>query len=204
MTQDEIVRKHKEYLFSCVQTYYKDRLAIDHGKGQYLYDLEGKQYLDSRGGIVTISVGHANEKVTSKIKAQIGRLQHASTLFPSEPIVALAEKVAQIAPGKLQKSYFTNSGSEANEVAVLTARMHTGLYDVVAVVVRDRTRRACRLAGVAADADLGVDQVLLDDPDMDDGLFHQSNLTYSKSIGCRLMPIAGGAIQPANLPGSTR
>ncbi len=133
MTKDEIVRKHKDYLFNCVATYYKDPLVLDHGKGQYLYDVDGKQYLDFLGGIVTISVGHANEKVTSKIKAQIDRLQHASTLFPSEPIVALAEKMAQIAPGKLQKSYFTNSGSEANEVAVLTARMHTGNYDVLAL-----------------------------------------------------------------------
>jgi 4-aminobutyrate aminotransferase-like enzyme len=133
MTKDEILSKHKEYLFNCVATYYKDPLVLDHGKGQYLCDVEGKQYLDFLGGIVTISVGHANEKVTSKIKAQIDRLQHASTLFPSEPIVALAEKMAQIAPGKLQKSYFTNSGSEANEVAVLTARMHTGSYDMLAL-----------------------------------------------------------------------
>jgi 4-aminobutyrate aminotransferase-like enzyme len=133
MTKEEIVRKHKDYLFNCVATYYKDPLVLDHGKGQYLCDVDGKQYLDFLGGIVTISVGHANEKVTSKIKAQIDRLQHASTLFPSEPIVALAEKMAQIAPGKLQKSYFTNSGSEANEVAVLTARMHTGNYDVLAL-----------------------------------------------------------------------
>jgi len=133
MTKDEIVRKHKEYLFNCVATYYKDPLVLDHGKGQYLCDVDGNQYLDFLGGIVTISVGHANEKVNSKIKAQIDRLQHASTLFPSEPIVALAEKMAQIAPGKLQKSYFTNSGSEANEVAVLTARMHTGNYDILAL-----------------------------------------------------------------------
>ena len=133
MNKDEIVRKHKDYLFNCVATYYKDPLVLDHGKGQYLCDVDGKQYLDFLGGIVTISVGHANEKVTSKIKAQVDRLQHASTLFPSEPIVALAEKMAEIAPGKLQKSYFTNSGSEANEVAVLTARMHTGIYDLLAL-----------------------------------------------------------------------
>lgn len=133
MTKDEIVRKHKEYLFNCVATYYKDPLVLDHGKGQYLCDVDGNRFLDFLGGIVTISVGHANEKVNSKVKAQIDRLQHASTLFPSEPIVALAEKMAQIAPGKLQKSYFTNSGSEANEVAVLTARMHTGNYDILAL-----------------------------------------------------------------------
>jgi 4-aminobutyrate aminotransferase-like enzyme len=133
MTKDEIVRKHKDYLFNCVATYYKDPLVLDHGKGQHLFDVDGKQYLDFLGGIVTISVGHANEKVTSKIKAQVDRLQHASTLFPSEPMVALAEKMAQIAPGRLQKSYFTNSGSEANEVAVLTARMHTGNYELLAL-----------------------------------------------------------------------
>jgi len=133
MTKDEIVRKHKEYLFNCVTTYYKDPLVIDHAKGQYVWDLDGKQYLDFLGGIVTISVGHSNEKVTAKIKQQIDRVQHTSTLFPTEAIVALAEKIAQIAPGKLQKSYFTNSGSEANEVAVLTARMHTGNYDMLAL-----------------------------------------------------------------------
>jgi len=133
MTKDEIIRKHQEYLFKCVTTYYKDPLVIDHAKGQYVWDLEGRQYLDFLGGIVTISVGHANEKVTAKIKAQIDRVQHTSTLFPTEAIVALAEKMAEIAPGKLQKCYFTNSGTEANEVAVLTARMYTGNYEILAL-----------------------------------------------------------------------
>ncbi len=133
MTRDEIVRKHKEYLFNCVTTYYKDPLVIDHAKGQYICDLNGRQYLDFLGGIVTISVGHSNPKVTEKIKKQIDRVQHTSTLFPTEAIVSLAEKLAQIAPGKLQKCYFTNSGTEANEVAVLTARMYTGNYDMLAL-----------------------------------------------------------------------
>jgi 4-aminobutyrate aminotransferase-like enzyme len=133
MTQDEIIRKHKEYLFNCVTNYYKDPLVIDHAKGQYVCGLDGRQYLDFLGGIVTISVGHSNEKVTSKIKAQLDRVQHTSTLFPTEAVVALAEKLAQIAPGRLKKSYFTNSGTEANEVAVLTARMYTGNLEVLAL-----------------------------------------------------------------------
>jgi 4-aminobutyrate aminotransferase len=133
MTKDEIIQKHKQYLFNCITTYFKDPLVIDHAKGQYVYDLEGRQYLDFLGGIVTISVGHANPKVTDKIKAQIDRVQHTSTLFPTEAIVALAEKMAQITPGKLQKCFFTNSGTEANEVAVLTARIATGNYEVVAL-----------------------------------------------------------------------
>ncbi len=123
MTKDELITKHKQYLFKCVTTYYKDPLVIDHAKNQYIWDLDGRQYLDFLGGIVTISVGHSNDKVTAKIKAQIDRLQHCSPLFITEALVALAEKLAQIAPGKLEKCYFTNSGTEANEVAVLTARM---------------------------------------------------------------------------------
>jgi 4-aminobutyrate aminotransferase len=98
-----------------------------------VWDLEGRKYLDFFGGILTISVGHTNPKVTSKIKAQVDRLQHTSTLYPTEPIVALAEKIAQITPGKLQKSFFTNSGTEANEAALLLARMATGSFDVIAL-----------------------------------------------------------------------
>jgi 4-aminobutyrate aminotransferase-like enzyme len=78
-------------------------------------------------------VGHANPKITGKIKAQVDRLQHTSTLYPNEAIVALAEKLAQITPGKLQKSFFSNSGTEANEAAILLARMATGSYDIVAL-----------------------------------------------------------------------
>jgi 4-aminobutyrate aminotransferase len=133
MTKDEIIRKKQQYIFNCVTTYFKDPLVIDHAKGHYVWDLDGKQYLDFLGGIVTISVGHSNEKVTAKIKEQIDRVQHTSTLFPTEAIVALAEKVAQIAPGKLKKSYFTNSGTEANEVAIMAARMYTGNYEILAL-----------------------------------------------------------------------
>ena len=118
MTKDEIIRKKQEYVFNCVTTYFKDPMVIDHAKGQYVWDIEGKQFLDFLGGIVTISVGHSNPKVTEKIKAQIDKVQHTSTLFVTEAMVNLAEKVASIAPGKLKKSYFTNSGTEANEVAI--------------------------------------------------------------------------------------
>ena len=133
MTKDEIIQKHQTHLWKCVTTYYKDPLVIDHAKGHYVYDLEGRQYLDFLGGIVTVSVGHSNPKVTEKLKAQIDRVQHTSTLFPTEALVAVAEKVAQIAPGDLKKCYFTNSGTEANEVAVLAARTFTGNYEMVAL-----------------------------------------------------------------------
>src|ERR1700740_356167 len=130
---DEIVRKHKEFIWPAVTNYFQKPLVADHASMQYLWDIEGNKYLDFFGGIVTIGVGHCNPKVTSKIKAQVDRLQHTSTLFPNEHIVALAEKLAQITPGKLQKSFFTSSGTEANEAALLLSRMISPSYDVVSL-----------------------------------------------------------------------
>src|SRR5579863_5053678 len=128
---EEVIRKHKEYLWPAVTNFYQHPLVADRAHMQYVWDLEGRKYLDFFGGILTISVGHTNPKVTSRIKAQVDRLQHTSTLYPTEPIVALAEKIAQIAPGKLQKSFFSNSGTEANEAALLLARMATGSFDII-------------------------------------------------------------------------
>src|SRR5258705_13095521 len=130
---DEIVAKHKKYLWPSLTNYYQRPLVADRGEMQYLWDLEGRKYLDFFGGIVTASVGHCSPKVTSKINAQDNRLQHTSTLYPNQHIDALAEKIAQITPGNLQQSFFTNSGTEANEAAILLARMSTGSYDVVAL-----------------------------------------------------------------------
>src|SRR6202047_2845948 len=130
---EEVVRKHKEYIWPAVTNYYQKPLVADHASMQYLWDIEGNKYLDFFGGIVTIGVGHCNPKVTAKINAQVNKLQHTSTLFPNEAIVALAEKIAQITPEKLQKSFFTSSGTEANEAAILLARMVGPSYDVVAL-----------------------------------------------------------------------
>jgi 4-aminobutyrate aminotransferase-like enzyme len=130
---EEIVRKHKQFVWPSVTNYYQKPLVADHGSMQYLWDIEGNKYLDFFGGIVTIGVGHCNPKVTSKIKAQVDKLQHTSTLYPNEQIVALAEKLAEITPGKLQKSFFTSSGTEANETAILLARMASPSYDIVAL-----------------------------------------------------------------------
>jgi 4-aminobutyrate aminotransferase len=133
LTREEINRKQKEYIFPSVTNYFSDPLPIDHGFMQHVWDVEGKKYLDFFGGIVTISVGHCNPRVISRTKAQIDRLQHVSTCFPNEPMVTLAEKLAQITPGTLKKSFFTNSGTEANETAIQSARMHTGNFEVVAL-----------------------------------------------------------------------
>ncbi len=133
LSRQEILRKQKEYIFPAVFNYYSDPLPLDRGYMQHVWDVEGRKYLDFFGGIVTVSVGHCNPRVTGPMKEQINKLQHVSTCFPMEPMVTLAEKLAQITPGALKKSFFTNSGTEANETAVQLARMHTGNFDVVAL-----------------------------------------------------------------------
>ena len=133
MNKKEILEKQKKYLFSCVATYYDEPLVVDHAKDQYVYDADGNQYLDFFGGILTVSVGHCNEKVTRAVDEQTHRVQHLSTLYANEPQVLLAEKLAQITPGRLEKSFFTNSGTEANETAVLLAQIHTKCQDIIAL-----------------------------------------------------------------------
>ena len=124
---------HKEYLFPCVATYYRKPITMVSGKGMYLTDVEGNEYLDFFGGILTVSVGHCNETVNEAVIDQNQTLQHASTLYINEPQAKLAERMAKLTPGPLSKSFFTSSGTEANETAVLFARHATGHSDIVAL-----------------------------------------------------------------------
>ncbi|MBZ5622572.1 MAG: aspartate aminotransferase family protein [Acidobacteriia bacterium] len=134
MTKDEIILANKEFLFPAVFHYYKEPLVIARAKNQYVWDADGNQYLDFFGGIVTVSVGHSNDQVNAKVHQQLDTLQHVSTVFANEPQAALAKKIASITPqGKLTKSFFTNSGTEANETAILTARCYTGNTEIVAL-----------------------------------------------------------------------
>jgi len=133
MDSSTINQKHREYLFPCVTNYYSTPIAIKKGEGLYVYDWEGNKYLDFFGGILTVSIGHCQPEIAHEIEEQIHTLQHVSTLYNTYPMVALAEKLAQVAPGKLKKCFFTNSGTEANEMAILTAQLHTGAREIVAL-----------------------------------------------------------------------
>jgi len=134
MTKHEILLAQKEFLFPAVFNYYREPLVISHAKNQYVCDVDGNQYLDFFGGIVTVSVGHCNESVNRAVHAQMDKLEHVSTVFANEPQVELAKKLAQITPaGALTKSFFTNSGTEANETAILAARCFTGSTEVIAL-----------------------------------------------------------------------
>jgi len=125
--------KHKEYLFPATIQYYQEPIVVTDAKGLRVRDADGNEYLDFFGGILTVSVGHGNEKVNAAIKAQVDRLSHVSTLYPTLPAVELAERLARITPGKLSQTCFTASGTEADETAVMMAELFTGRSEVIAL-----------------------------------------------------------------------
>jgi 4-aminobutyrate aminotransferase-like enzyme len=133
MNVSPIVDKHRQYLFPAVAMYYQQPLALVRGEGAYVWDDAGARYLDAFGGVLTISVGHANPRVVEAIVEQVKKLSHVSTLYANGPQSELAERMARLAPGRLSKSFFTSSGTEANETALAAARHATGRFEVVAL-----------------------------------------------------------------------
>ena len=147
-----INKKHKEYLFPCVTNYYLTPLPIKRGEGLYVYDWEENKYLDFFGGILTVSIGHCQPEIVKEVEDQVHTLQHTSTLYPTYPMVMLAETLSQITPGKLKNCFFTNSGTEANETAILTSQLFTGAREIVALrhSYHGRSYLAMSLNGLAA------------------------------------------------------
>jgi 4-aminobutyrate aminotransferase-like enzyme len=129
----DTVSRHKEHLWPCAATYYQEPLVLERGEGMYVFDEEGRRYLDCFGGVLTVSVGHANETVNQAIIEQLGRISHTSTLYVNKPQADLAAKLAELTPGKLSKSFFTNSGTEADETAIILARLYTGRQEIIAL-----------------------------------------------------------------------
>lgn len=129
-----IIERYKNVMFPAAAPYHGDNpLIVDHAQDQYVWDIEGKQYLDFFGGVLTVSVGHCNKEVTARTIEQLQKVQHTSTIYVNEIMVHVAEKVAELTPGRLQKVYFTSSGTEANETAILAARMYTGNPTIIAL-----------------------------------------------------------------------
>jgi len=132
-SREEIMQLRNKYLNPGIFLYYKRPVVIVEGKMQYLFDEEGRRYLDAIGGIVTISVGHCHPYVTKVAKQQMETLQHSTTIYLNPNIVEFAKALADKMPGNLKVCYFVNSGSEANDLAILMARLYTGNYDVIAL-----------------------------------------------------------------------
>ena len=130
---DQVLAQRKQFLNPGLFLYYQQPIMIVEGKMQYVWDSTGKRYLDGLGGIVTVSVGHCHPHVVAATNAQNATLQHSTTIYLNPNIGAFAEKLAGKMPGDLKVVYFVNSGSEANDLALLMARLSTGNYDAIAL-----------------------------------------------------------------------
>lgn len=131
--KDEVLALRKQFLNPTIFTYYAKPLMIVEGHMQYLYDETGRRYLDGFGGIVTVSVGHCHPKIVAAVNRQNEILQHTTTIYLNPCVAEYAQDLAGRMPGDLKVCYFVNSGSEANDLAILMARASTGNFDVLAL-----------------------------------------------------------------------
>ena len=130
---DEVLALRKQFLNPGIFLYYKKPLMLVAGRMQYVWDETGKRYLDGLGGIVTISVGHCHPHVVDAIRRQNETLQHSTTIYLHPNVAQYARALTSRMPGDLKVCYFVNSGSEANDLALLMARVYTGNFDVIAL-----------------------------------------------------------------------
>ncbi|XP_026464938.1 alanine--glyoxylate aminotransferase 2, mitochondrial-like [Ctenocephalides felis] len=118
-------------LVPCITSYYKKPVLIHQGKMQWLWDHTGKRYLDMFGGIVTVSVGHCHPKVNAALADQMDSLWHTTNIYMHPKIHEYAQRLTDKMPGDLKVVYFVNSGSEATDLAMMMARLHTGHHDIL-------------------------------------------------------------------------
>jgi len=133
MNGDEIRSKHAQYMMPSTLQYYAEPIAVDRAQGVWVHDTDGRAYLDLFGGILTVSMAHADPDINGAIKVQLDRLTHISTLYPNVPVVKLAETLADLAPGDISQSFFVASGTEADEMAVMLAWCETGSTEIIAL-----------------------------------------------------------------------
>ena len=145
-----VLAGHREFLFPPVRPLYDEPLVLDEGEGVRVRDVDGREYLDLFSGILTTSVGHCHPEVVGRVQAQVGRLAHTSPLYATEPQVEAARRLAEIAPGQLSQTFFTNSGTEAIETAIHMAFLHTGQSEIIALrqAYHGRSFLATNLTGV--------------------------------------------------------
>ena len=130
-----IIEGQREYLLPSMLHLYSEPLCLTEGQGVRVWDADGREYLDLFSGILTTSVGHCHPQVVEAMSDQMRRLGHVSTLYANEPQVEAAKKIAGIAPGALKRTFFTNSGTEAIETALMMACLATGRSEIIGLRV---------------------------------------------------------------------
>ena len=129
-SQEEWLARERAHLSKVLYRY--TPLVIDHAQGSYLYTVDGRRYLDFASGIAVTNLGHGHPSVIEAAKAQLDKVVHTSVVAHHQPAIQLAERIAAIAPGKLEKVFFANSGAEAVEGAIKLARYTTGRSALIA------------------------------------------------------------------------
>ena len=142
MDFEEIKEMSQKYLF---QNYGRIEVAFTHGEGPYLYDTEGKKYLDLVAGIAVNALGYAHPEWVAAVQAQVARMTHTSNLYYVKEQAELAQRISEIAPGNLDRTLFVNSGAEANEGAMKLAVRYTGKHKVVSALNGFHGRTAASL-----------------------------------------------------------
>jgi alanine-glyoxylate transaminase/(R)-3-amino-2-methylpropionate-pyruvate transaminase len=130
---EEVLALRKEFLSPAIFHFYKRPIMIVEGRGQWLFDEKGRRYLDGIGGIVTVSCGHCHPHIVAAANRQNETLQHTTTIYLNPNIALYAKELAGRMPGDLKVVYLVNSGSEANDLALLMARAYTGSFDMIAL-----------------------------------------------------------------------
>ncbi|WP_369031344.1 MULTISPECIES: aspartate aminotransferase family protein [Streptomyces] len=129
----DLYGRHKAVLPDWLALYYEDPIEITHGEGRYVWDSAGKQYLDFFGGILTTMTAHALPEITKAVSEQAGRIIHSSTLYLNRPMVELAERIAQLSGIPDARVFFTTSGTEANDTALLLATSYRRSNQILAM-----------------------------------------------------------------------
>ena len=131
--REEVLAMRKRYCNPAVFTIYREPLMIVEGHRQFVFDETGRRYLDFFAGIVTLSCGHSHPKIVARVRDQLETLQHTTTIYLHPNFPAFAKALAERMPPGLDVTYFVNSGSEANDLAVTMARAYTGHNDIIAL-----------------------------------------------------------------------
>src|SRR5918992_5309104 len=132
-THKELLERHRQVMPGWLALYYDEPIALSHGEGCRVWDVEGNEYLDFFGGILTTISGHNVPEIVEAVKAQADKMFHSSTLYLIEPAIQLAEEIARLVPIPDAKVFFCNSGTEANEAALLLATTYRRSNQIIAL-----------------------------------------------------------------------
>lgn len=185
---DNIIAKRKEYFFPATSFFYKNPPQIIGGSMQYIFDHEDKRYVDFYAGVSVLNCGHSNSEILKDTIEQLSKVQHTTTLYLTQPMVELAQKLSEILPGDIKRTFFCVTGSEANEGAMALARLYTKKNGFIALTggLHGRTHLTLSVTGIP--------MWRLDDNLIKDNIFfverpYSQNLSYKEAMEKSLLEL---------------